>query len=102
MAKQLPPASEDLPQPQVANVIVEIEDLDQVNTPPAAMNHEQSNQLQPNSAVPIVTDVDNNDSFVMPAEVSVLQIQLFQKGFLLWSMMHDPCFIACSALWEQA
>ena len=29
------------------------------------------------------------------------RIQLFQKRLLLWSMMHDPCFIARSALWEQ-
>ena len=30
------------------------------------------------------------------------KIQLFQKRLLLWSMMHDPCFIVRSALWEQA
>ena len=76
MAKQLPLASEDLLQPQVAKNIVE-EDLDQVDIPPAAINHEQSNQLQAKPAE-IVTeststaDVANNGSFVMPAEVSAL------------------------------
>ena len=50
----------------------------QVNIPPAATNQDQSNPLQANPAVPIVTeststaDVANNDSFVIPAGVNVL------------------------------
>ena len=29
-------------------------------------------------------------------------IQLFQKRLLLWSMMHDPCFLARIASWKKA
>ena len=50
----------------------------------------------------IINPVDNKtnsnslvfSNALMKVSVCIANIQLFQKRLLLWSMMHDPCFMA--------